>query len=105
LAVGIATGLGNLLQKIDSNIMLVAIRLCTDAGIPLLPVHDEVVVPRSCYAEVADVLKRGFSNVLKESRAWGDVPIKVSALGEEPVRARLTFNGSELYQVHAGRTC
>lgn len=99
LAVGIATGLGNLLQKIDSDIMLVAMRLCTDAGIPLLPVHDEVVVPRSCCAEVVEVLKKAFKTVLKESGAWGSVPIKVSALGEEPVRARLTLNGSELYQV------
>jgi hypothetical protein len=99
LAVGIATGLGNVLQKIDSDIMLVTMRLCTDSGIPVLPVHDEVVVPRSRFAEVAEILKRAFSTVLKESGAWGTVPIKVSALGEEPVRTRLTFNGSELYPV------
>lgn len=91
LAVGIATGLGNLLQKIDSDIMLVTMRLCTDAGIPLLPVHDEVVVPRSCYAEVVEVLKRAFSTVLRESGAWGGVPIKVTALGEESVRASLSL--------------
>ena len=91
LAVGIATGLGNLLQKIDSDIMLVAMRLCTDARIPLLPVHDEVVVPRSSYAEVVEVLKRAFAAVLKESGAWGGVPIKVNARGEESVRATLTL--------------
>jgi hypothetical protein len=89
LAVGIATGLGNVLQKIDSDIMLVAIRMCTDAGIPLLPVHDEVVVKRTSYAEVVEVLKRAFSTVLKEWGTWGSVPIKVTALGEKPVRANL----------------
>ncbi len=92
LAVGIATGLGNLLQKIDSDIMLVAMRLCTDAGIPLLPVHDEVVAPRSCYAEVVEVLKRAFKTVLKESGTWGGVPFKVSALGEGPVKATLSLD-------------
>ena len=89
LAVGIATGVGNLLQKIDSDIMLVTMRLCTDSGIPLLPVHDEVVVPRSSYAEVVEVLKRALSIVLMESGTWGSVPIKVSAQGEKSARASL----------------
>jgi hypothetical protein len=91
LAVGIASGLGNVLQKIDSDIMLVTMGLCTDAGIPLLPVHDEVVVPRSSYAEVAEVLKRALSAVLQESGTWGNVPIKVTAIGEAPVRAYLVL--------------
>lgn len=91
LAVGIATGLGNVLQKIDSDIMLVTMRLCTDAGIPLLPVHDEVVAPRSSYAEVAGVLKRALATVLKDSGAWGSVPIKVTAHGEAPVRTSLSL--------------
>lgn len=92
LAVGIATGLGNVLQKIDSDIMLVAMRLCKDLGIPLLPVHDEVVVPRSSYAEVVEVLKRALSIVLMESGTWGSVPIKVSALGEESARTSLILS-------------
>lgn len=91
LAVGIASGLGNVLQKIDSDIMLVTMRWCTNAVIPLLPVHDEVVVPRSSYAEVAELMKKAFSTVLKEWGTWGNVPIKVTALGEESVRATLTL--------------
>lgn len=51
----------------------------------VLQVDDEVVVPRSSYAEVFEVLKRAFAAVLKESGAWGGVPIKVNAQGEESV--------------------
>jgi hypothetical protein len=92
LAVGIATGLGNVLQKIDSDIILMAMRWCTDAGIPLLPVHDEVVVPRSSYSEVVEVLKRALSIVLMEGGTWGSVPIKVSARGEKSARASLILS-------------
>lgn len=95
LAVGIATGLGNVLQKIDSDIMLVAMRLCTDEGIPLLPVHDEVVIPRSSYSEVVEVLKRAFSTVLRKSGGWGSVPVKVTALGENPLRSSLKLDSLE----------
>jgi hypothetical protein len=69
---------GNWLQKLDSNILLNLIDRCNQGGVPILPVHDEVVFPLSQQVEVEKYLVEAIRHVLKDYGAFGGLPIKSS---------------------------
>jgi hypothetical protein len=58
-------GLWGDLQLLDSSIMEEAMLRCNSRGIPVLPVHDELVVPRTKKEEVRQILVSSFHKVTK----------------------------------------
>ena len=53
------------LQLLDSSIMEEAMHRCNLRGIPVLPVHDELVVQKSKKEEVRQILVSSFHKVTK----------------------------------------
>ena len=51
------------LQFLDSKIMLDALRACERAGIPALPVHDELIVPVQHVGKVSEIMQAAFAAV------------------------------------------
>lgn len=58
---------GAKLQKSDSDLALRVIERCMDEGIPVCPVHDSFIVPRSRAEEVERIMKEEFSNMFNWS--------------------------------------
>ena len=56
-------GLWGTLQLLDSEIMEEAVHRATEMGIPVLPVHDELVGPVSKKAEIKQILIDSFHEV------------------------------------------
>lgn len=55
---------GIMLQKVDSDIMEYILKYCVERNIPVLPVHDSVIVPESKIGEVVRVMKEAFKIVV-----------------------------------------
>jgi hypothetical protein len=73
----IGSGMGVKLQKMDSDMMLETLRLATEAGIPLLPVHDEVICPIDRADELKGILAKSFKTVMGDDYAdYGSIPVK-----------------------------
>jgi hypothetical protein len=73
-------GAGNALQKLDSDIFLQLVDLCNKHGIPVLPVHDEIIFPWLQLQDVKLLLGRSLQLVLKGAGKWGSMKINVSSL-------------------------
>jgi hypothetical protein len=73
----IGSGMGVKLQKMDSDMMLETLRLATEAQIPLLPVHDEVICPIDRANELKEILAQSFKAVMgNDSADYGAIPVK-----------------------------
>ena len=83
LADYVCTGIGLLLQKFDSDYMLNVIKIATSMGIPVLPVHDEVVFPENKQSDVEDILKEAFRWTFNDAGDFGQLKVKASRLGRE----------------------
>ena len=73
-------GMWGALQLIDSSIIEEAVRQATALGIPVLPVHDELVAPVSKKAVVQRILSQSFQTVtlgkykdFEPPMSWSDV--------------------------------
>jgi hypothetical protein len=82
LADYVCTGIGLLLQKFDSDYMLNVIKIATSMGIPVLPVHDEVVFPENRQADVEGILKEAFKWTFNDAGDFGHLKMKASKLDE-----------------------
>jgi hypothetical protein len=76
LAPYVCRGVGNALQWLDSEIMLWVMRLGVETGIPVLPVHDEVVFPAFYLEEMQYLLTRAVQTVLKDYGRFGSMMLK-----------------------------
>jgi hypothetical protein len=83
LADYVCTGIGLLLQKFDSDYMLNVIKIATSMGIPVLPVHDEVVFPEDRQSDVEGILKEAFKWTFNDAGDFGQLTVKASKLGQE----------------------
>ena len=84
LADCVCPGVGLLLQKFDSDYVLNVIKIATSMGIPVLPVHDEVVFPEDKQSDVEGMLKEAFKWTFNNAGDFGHLTLKVSKLGREP---------------------
>ena len=71
------------LQLIDSTIIQHVVRMATDLGIPVLPVHDEVIIPVSAKPTIELMLARSFQHVLKGTGDIRSVRMDWSVKGRE----------------------
>jgi len=83
LADYVCTGIGLLLQKFDSDYMLNVIKIASSMGIPVLPVHDEVVFPEDRQSDVEAILKEAFKWTFNDAGDFGQLKVKASKLGQE----------------------
>lgn len=70
-------GLGNILQKIDSDIMLMVLRLATEREVPVLPIHDELVFPASMLEKIKHVLVESWHTALNDFGRFGVISLKL----------------------------
>ncbi len=89
LAPYVCKGVGNALQWLDSEIMLLVMRLGVETGIPVLPVHDEVVFPACYVEEVEYFLIRAVQTVLKDYGSFGKMLMKQSWLEDGKNRSEV----------------
>ena len=76
----IGTGVGNTLQFIDSELILSVISAANQEGIPVLPVHDELVFPQNHKYFIYIALMDAFSDVLGEAGQFGVLKVKEKCL-------------------------
>ena len=84
LAEYVCTGIGLLLQKFDSDFMLNVTKIATSMGIPVLPVHDEVVFPEHKQTDVEGILKEAFKWTFGDAGCFGILTLKKTVLDKEP---------------------
>jgi hypothetical protein len=70
-------GAGNALQYLDSEVMLFLMKISVEAGVPVLPVHDEVVFPEPYLEDIKYCLASAWRLTLKSAGSFGNLPIKV----------------------------
>ena len=63
--------------------MLNVIKMATSMGIPVLPIHDEVVFPEDRQSDVEGILKEAFKWTFNEAGDFGRLKVKASRLGQE----------------------
>jgi hypothetical protein len=51
------------LMRLDSDIILGCVATCVREGIPALPVHDELVVPRCYGSRAAEIMAKTFESL------------------------------------------
>ena len=76
-----------LLQLIDSEIIQHVLRMATKLNIPVLPVHDEVVIPQSAKPTIELMMARAFQSVLRGRADTGSVRMDWTTpeIAKEPV--------------------
>ena len=70
-------GAGNALQYLDSEVMLFLMKISVATGVPILPVHDEVVFPEPYLDDMKYCLAASWRLVLQGAGSFGNLPIKV----------------------------
>ena len=76
----VGRGHGNFLQWLDSEMMLFVIRAANDEGIPVLPVHDEIVFPENRRDFVISAIGAAFWAVLGFSGEFGSLRMKAKRM-------------------------
>jgi len=88
----VCSGIGTRLQLLDGQLMEAMISVATAAGVPILPVHDELIIQEKfkIFAEI--LLKRVFQTTLKEAGQFGFISAKWTNLElEETIQLNLSF--------------
>lgn len=62
----LGTGVGNKLQKVDSDIIMICLDQLTKADIPVLPIHDALICKRADKDVVEGVMAKAFVSVVGE---------------------------------------
>lgn len=78
-------GVGSALQYLDSELMLALLDLALKLGIPMLPVHDEIVFPQDHHAKVKKLVAFAFIGVLRGAANFGTIPIKISSIKDKEI--------------------
>ena len=80
-----------LLQLIDSEIIQHVLRIATELKIPVLPVHDEVVIPQSAKPTIELMMARAFQSVLRGRADTGSVRMDWTTpeIAKEPLAVAL----------------
>jgi hypothetical protein len=78
-------GAGNALQYLDSEVMLALLDLSLQEGIPVLPVHDEIVFPQTHQVEIRRLLAVAFLATLGGAASFGKLPVKISSIYDREI--------------------
>lgn len=88
----ICSGLGHLLQTMDSMLIENILWIATGLGVPVLPVHDEIILPESMKSFGQVLLERAFPYTFEEYGNFGTVKTKWTTLelGSESITIDLS---------------
>ena len=88
----VCTGIGTKLQLLDGQLMESMIDVATNAGVPILPIHDELIVQEK-YKKFAEMLlKRAFQSTFKEAGQFGFISAKWTNMElEETIQLKLSL--------------
>jgi hypothetical protein len=85
MADAVCSGIGSELQLLDGQLMQTIIKVAARAEIPILVIHDEVIVPEQYKTFVEMLLHRAFQSTFKEVGSFGIIKAKWSTLDTEEV--------------------
>lgn len=78
----VASGHGLALQKLDSELIENVLLMSNAIGVPILPVHDELILPYSQKVVAEILIEKGFRATFGEYGRFGVIKAKWSALGQ-----------------------
>jgi hypothetical protein len=88
----VCSGIGTRLQLLDGQLMETMISVATAAGVPLLPVHDELIIQEKYKTFAEMLLKRAFQETFKEAGQFGLVRAKwTTPKSEETIQIHLSL--------------
>lgn len=76
-------GAGNALQYLDSEVMLFLMKISVATGVPILPVHDEIVFPEPYLDDMKYCLAASWRLVLQGAGSFGNLPLKISSVCDD----------------------
>jgi hypothetical protein len=79
----VCSGIGSKLQLLDGKLMETIIRVATEVKIPILPIHDELIIPEHYKTFAEMLLQRAFQATFKDAGNFGVIRAKWSNLEPE----------------------
>ena len=94
LAPAVCSGLGIVLQRLDSDFIENTLWIATGLGVAVLPVHDEIILPMSkkCFAQV--LLEKAFPLTFGEYGNFGIIKAKWTTLEQGSEAISIELSGS-----------
>jgi hypothetical protein len=87
----VCSGIGTRLQLLDGQLMETMISVATAAGVPILPVHDELIIQEKYKTFAEMLLKRVFQETFQEAGQFGFISAKWTNLElEEMIQLNLS---------------
>jgi hypothetical protein len=83
MAEAVCSGIGSTLQLIDGQIMETILKVATGAGVPVLVIHDEIIVQEKYQSFIEMVLQRVFQATLKDKGCFGSITVKCMNMDAE----------------------
>jgi len=83
LAPAVCSGLGAVLQKLDSDLIENMLWIATGLGVPVLPVHDEIILPQSMNSFAHVLLEKAFPLTFGEYGGFGEIQAKWTCLDHD----------------------
>jgi len=81
----ICSGIGSKLQKLDGDLIEIMISAATAHSIPVIPVHDEIILPAEHRRFGEILLERSFRAIFGDAGKYGSLRAKWSMLDQEEV--------------------
>ena len=79
----VCSGIGRTLQLIDGQIMQTVLKVATGVQIPILVIHDEIIIQEKYRSFIDMVLQRAFQATLKEKGCFGSITVKCINMNSE----------------------
>jgi len=83
LSEAVCSGIGSELQLLDGQLMETIINVATNAKVPILPIHDEIIIPRQYKTFAEILLKRAFQATFKDAGKFGVLNAKWSDIKKD----------------------
>jgi len=83
MADAVCSGIGSTLQVIDGQIMQTVLKVATGAKVPILVIHDEIIVQEKYQSFIEMALQRTFQAILKDKGSFGSIGVKCMNMNSE----------------------
>jgi len=83
MADAVCSGIGSTLQVIDGQIMQTVLKVATGAKVPILVIHDEIIVQKQYRSFIEMVLQEAFHDTLKDKGCFGSIGVKCMDMDSE----------------------
>jgi len=83
MAEAVCSGIGSTLQLIDGQIMQAVLNVATGARVPILVIHDEIIVQEKYQSFIEMALQRTFQAILKDKGSFGSIGVKCMNMNSE----------------------